>query len=51
MIKGLKGKLYEEQLRSLGLSSLEMRRLRGDLIAVTASCERKRRDRHSLLWW
>ncbi|KAK4828082.1 LOW QUALITY PROTEIN: hypothetical protein QYF61_023142, partial [Mycteria americana] len=42
LVKGLEGMSYEEWLRSLGLSSLERRRPRGDL---TALCSFLRRGR------
>lgn len=42
MVKGLEGKPYEEQLRSLGPLSLEKRRLRGELVAVCDFLVRRR---------
>ena len=36
MVKGLESKLYEEQLRFIGLLGLEQRRLRGGLMAAMA---------------
>ncbi|RMC15955.1 hypothetical protein DUI87_08162 [Hirundo rustica rustica] len=42
MIKGIEGKLYEEQRRSFGLFSLEKWRLREDLIVINNSLRRGR---------
>lgn len=42
MVQGLKGKLYDECLRSLDLFSLERKRLSGDLMVVSTSLTRGR---------
>ncbi|KAK4811120.1 hypothetical protein QYF61_019751 [Mycteria americana] len=44
MMKGIECMTYEEQLRILGLFSLEKRRLRGDLIAVYSFLMRGSRE-------
>ena len=44
MVKGLEGKTYKEQLRSVGLFSVEKRRLRVALITVFLERGSRRKD-------
>ena len=43
LVKGLEGMSYAEQLRALGLSSLEKRRLRGNFTALYSFLRRRSR--------
>jgi len=41
LVTGLEGMFHEEQLRTLGLSSLEKRRLRVDLVVLCSFVRRR----------
>lgn len=41
MVKGLQGKIYEEQLRALGLFSLKKRRLKRGLVSACSFLTRE----------
>lgn len=50
MVKGLEGKSYKEQLRSLGLFTLRKRSLRGPLTAILNILMRRSREPGADLW-
>lgn len=51
MEKGLEGMTYQENLRILGLFSLEERRLRGGLVGVYNFLEAERRQMPTCSLW
>jgi len=51
LVCGLKNKSYSDRLRILGLTTLETRRLRGDLIETYKIVHRKEDIDHSSVFW